>query len=258
MKWSLVTRPLPLLAALATMAFGLLSAGPVRAADITWDTPTLISGDADVSTTGSLLYAYVFGDEGVLSTTVNGVGFAPFEVPFNTSPPVTVGSVSLAVNTPNTFYTANTVAGSTSPPFIALSLPYQKLLASGVSIFEPDGTLTLTLGGLTEGQGYMVQFWSNDSDRLSNRIGETIFTAGNSVTLDNNNLDDEGGVGQWVTGSFTADGATEVLTAVSSTPDTDFPVISGFEVREVPEPSPMVLLLCGAALGWRWRLGRKV
>jgi hypothetical protein len=103
------------------------------------------------------------------------------------------------------------------------------------------------------GQLYLVQFWSNDSGALFNRFGGTIDTAGNAVELDNSVPNHLGGVGQWVTGSFTADAPAQVVTIESSTPGGDYPVINAFQVRVVPEPSSKLLLISGAALLLRRR-----
>lgn len=244
----------------------LLPTSSVRAATILWDTPQSISADTDVSTTGSRLYAYTFGNDagfgadsdghagikviepaGVPSTTVNGVNFDSFAVPYETSVTVIVDDVSLATSAP--FFSVNNLAGSESAPFVGLSADYQGLLSSGVSTLLGNSTLTLTLGRLTDGQDYLVQFWSNDSHLLTNKLNGTIYTAGNSVTLDNNNpTNSEGGLGQWVTWSFTASGDTQVITIRSSVLTGDYPALNAFQVRTVPEPSSALLLLSGAAL----------
>lgn len=129
------------------------------------------------------------------------------------------------------------------PPFASLSSAYKGLLQSGVATLNFNATLTLTLGGLTNGQNYLVQFWSNDSEGLLTfQTAGTIYTAGNAVTLDNNSNGSDGDVGQWVTGSFTADATTQVITLQSSTPASDYPVINALQVRVVPEPSSALLL----------------
>lgn len=51
------------------------------AAVINWGSAQTISGDSDVSTTGSLLYAHNIGNSAVQATTVNGATFAPFVFP---------------------------------------------------------------------------------------------------------------------------------------------------------------------------------
>ena len=87
MNGARVIRQLPLLAAIGALVFAFLPVSPVRAADIIWGTPTIISGDTDVSTTGTLVHAYAFGNLLVPGATVNGVTFARFAVPNLSSAP---------------------------------------------------------------------------------------------------------------------------------------------------------------------------
>jgi hypothetical protein len=242
-----------LLAAIGLLVFTFLPASAVRAASIIWEAPATIFADADIAITGALLYAYTFGNTVMSEVTVNDVTFAPFAVHHDTTAPVTVGGVTLSLSSPAHFFSTNAVAGSLSAPFRNLSNPYQELLRSGVSTFSNNATLTLALGGLTPGQSYAVQFWSNDSAFLTNSLNGTIYTAGNAVTLDNNNTNTDGGVGQWVTGVFTADASTQVITLESSTPASDYPALNAVQVRIVPEPSAALLLLSGAALCVRRR-----
>ncbi len=54
-----------------------LSGTSLHAATISWGTPANISGDGDVSTSGTLLGAFNVGGP---STTVNGVNFQAFGV----------------------------------------------------------------------------------------------------------------------------------------------------------------------------------
>ncbi|MFM7244596.1 MAG: hypothetical protein ACKO40_10575 [Planctomycetaceae bacterium] len=87
--------------AIAVASVGL--AKPVSAATIAWGTPTTVTGDSDVDTTGTLVYAYNIGPNGVQSTTVSGVLFNAFAFPgqldfLNT---VTVGSVNFTENPSN-------------------------------------------------------------------------------------------------------------------------------------------------------------
>ena len=49
-------------------------------AHITWSSPSTIAADADVSTTGSLVYVYNIGGTLANSTTINGVTFSPFPI----------------------------------------------------------------------------------------------------------------------------------------------------------------------------------
>jgi hypothetical protein len=126
---------------------------------IAWGSAQNISGDSDVSTNGTLLYAYNFGTASVASTTVNGVTFAPFVVlDFGTT--TTVGNVTIT-ESPDFLYAYNT-AGTSIAPFANLSSAYKALLNEAASAGVP-ATITLQLGGLTPGQSYEFQWWANNS-----------------------------------------------------------------------------------------------
>ena len=233
------------------------TARAVPVAQVTWGTAQNITGDSDVSTLGSLLYAYNIGESGistppvVASTTVNGVLFSAFAFPQNdTTNTVTLGDLTITEN-PDQLWAWNWL-GHTSGAFTGLSAGYQSLLASGGSA-GAAGTITVNLGGLTAGQDYLVQWWSHDSVIL---FGGSDFSqtsaSGNpsSVTLDCNTADTAGALGQYVIGTFTA---------ISSFADFDlngiggFPLINAIQVRNitsaaVPEPGQVaasLLLLAG-------------
>ena len=238
----------------ATLALALLPAMRSNAALITWATPTLISGDTDVSTTGSLLYAFTFGDTGVASATVNGVTFAPFAAPTNSFAPATVGNVTLDHTGADSFFSTNAAGGINIAPYSNLSTAYKGMLQSLASS-NNETNMTLTLGGLTNGTSYQVECWANVSGTFffpTSNNTKTILTAGNPVTLDANSTDTDGGVGQWVTGTFTATGTTQLITVASDAPGpaagAKLPILNGLEVRTVPEPASAALLGLGAVL----------
>ena len=80
------------------------------AALITWGSATTISGDTDVSTSGTLVGAFNIGGTGVPSTTVNGVTFQSFAVGSTTGGTVANFALSgsgILIN----------ASDSTSPPF---------------------------------------------------------------------------------------------------------------------------------------------
>jgi hypothetical protein len=263
-----VARPLSFFIALGALAFTVLPANPVHAASILWNTPQPISQPSDVSLDGTLLYAYAFGSTGVPETTYNGVTFAPFAVA-NNSTLVTLDDVTLGVGAGGRITSTNGGTGANSAPFSFLQDDYQALLESGISTSNGGEVIILSMGGLTVGQNYLVEFWSNDSKNftLVNQLGsnitsETVYTADNAVSVDNNIIDAKNGVGQWVTGYFTADDISQVVLIESQTPAGEYPVVNAFQVREVevvPEPSTVMLVMIGlAATGLcRWmRVGR--
>jgi hypothetical protein len=242
-----------------TAAVAAWQSAPVKAAipPIVWGSPQTVSGDSDVSTTGSLVYAFTFGGTSAPSSaTVNGVTFSLFTVPGGIVTSATVGSVTIS-ESPGNLFAYNTF-GSASAPFSTLSSSYQTLLGSGAYADTP-ANITVTLGGLTNGQQYEVQWWTNNSANLTPQFGggftNTTATAVNAVTLDANMTNSVGGVGQYAIGTFTALGATQPF--ILSEPSGGLnPLINALQVRAVPEPSLTLLGLAaavGGSLVWRRR-----
>lgn len=240
--------------ALAASLAALAEAGPPP--QITWGSATTVSGDSDVSTSGTLLYAYNVGASGVSSATVNTVTFASYVFPsFPSAQTVTVGSVTFT-ESPGILWGSNSL-GSASTPFSNLSSGYKTLLGSAGGADNPV-TITATLGGLTVGNQYQLQIWTSNPSNASlpygTIIGDTTFTAGNSVTLDPNTTNASGGLGQYVIGTFTASGVTRTFTMNSSG---SAPSLSAFQVRDItPIPGPggaAVVALYGTALARRRR-----
>ena len=205
------------------------------AATIAFSTPQNIAGDMDVSTTGTLLYAYHFTQ----AVTVNGVSFSAFPITNFTSL-ATVGSQTITSADGNLF-SANWF-GSNSAPFSNLSPEYKSLLQSQVTnAFAMP--ITLTLGGLTPGQNYQIQIWLNAS--LNGTGGNVSYHAGNSVTLNQNPSGVDGGLGQHVTGIFTADSASQVLSIQSAG---GAPALNAYQIRAIPEPTTTVITLLSATV----------
>ncbi|MBU6277367.1 MAG: hypothetical protein KGQ61_12085, partial [Planctomycetes bacterium] len=102
-----------ILAALAMTTSSFVKAAPPP---IVWGSPQTVSGDSDVSTTGSLVYAFTFGGTSAPpSTTVNGVTFSPFTIPGGIVTSATVGSVTIS-ESPGTLFGSNSF-GTASAPF---------------------------------------------------------------------------------------------------------------------------------------------
>ena len=240
-----------------TAAVAAWQSAPVKAAlpPIVWGSPQTVSGDSDVSTTGSLVYAFTFGGTSAPSSaTVNGVTFSLFTVPGGIVTSATVGSVTIS-ESPGNLFAYNTF-GSASAPFSTLSSSYQTLLGSGAYADTP-ANITVTLGGLTNGQQYEVQWWTNNSANLTPQFGggftNTTATAVNAVTLDANMTNTVGGLGQYAIGTFTASGATQAF-LLEETSGGSNPLINALQVRAVPEPTTSVFVLLGVTAGlvaWR-------
>ncbi|MDD5528095.1 MAG: fibronectin type III domain-containing protein, partial [Patescibacteria group bacterium] len=167
---------------------------------ITWGTATNISGDTDVKTDGTLKYAYAWSN---INQTLNGVAF----VGTNVSNGNVGASSDLTVNTsgPNT---SNVVYGDSA----LLSAAYQNVLSGLIGQYYVATAWTLTLNNLTSGHSYKVQLWANDSYYDP---GTTNYAATNNVTVDDN-ITNSSGVGQYVTGTFTANGTTQAITVTPS------------------------------------------
>ena len=238
----MITQPKILLAVAFVTCFA-LSSRVAHGASITWDTPQNISGVGDVSTAGTLVGAANVGDTGVSSTTVNGVNFQSFAAPGGNG---TSGMFTMTAGGGGVFQ-SNTDGASPNAPFSSLPANYQSLLSSYVvPLFSP---VTLTMTGLSVGMQYQFQFWSNLSSQM---FGYQITaTAGNSVSLGSNVDGANGGLGEWVTGTFTADAAFQSIDFLG---DGDGGFLNGFQLRlldgatSVPE-SGSTLALLGITLG---------
>ena len=235
---------------LLALAAAAVTGASVSAGPIAWGSAQNISGDSDVSTNGTLLYAYNFGTASVASTTVNGVTFGPFVVvDFGTT--ATVGDVTIT-ESPDFLYAYN-VAGSSIAPFANLSSAYKALLNEAASA-GVSATITLQLGGLTPGQSYEFQWWANNSSTADNWF-VTNASAGNAVSVSANTLGSntgqgsgiDGGTGQFAIGTFTAD--TTSYSIALNGEDSYLPIINALQVRAVPEPSTYAMALAGLACG---------
>ena len=243
-----------LITAFAALAASLAVSATSQAAPITWSSPQTVSGDSDVDTTGSLVYAFTFGGTSAPpSTTVNGVTFSPFRIPGGIVTSTTVGNVTLT-ESPGQLSGLNTF-GSASAPFSGLSSDYQSLLGTGAYADAPN-TITVSLNGLTSGQDYLLQWWTHNSSNASPVFGgsftNTTATAVNAVTLDANTTNLVGGLGQFAIGTFTAAGTTQAFALTESSGFN--PLINALQVRAVPEPATTALAAAAAAAGWIvWR-----
>ena len=224
-------------------AVALATAASTHAAPIIWGAPQNITGDADVSLDGSLVRAFNVGDTGVAATTVNTVNFESFAVPAG-SAGATVGNFTIATAPAGSH---NTLGGSTAAPFSTLSSAYQTLLAA--RLHQGFG-FTLTISGLSVGEQYEFQWWCNESQTAQTQHSAT--ADGSTVTLLNRIPNNNGGIGQYAIGTFTADAAPQTITFSGVAPGG---ILNGFQVRQVPEPSTWVMLAAGAGslLGFRRR-----
>ena len=216
-----------------------------QAANVIWNPVANITADTDVDNTGTLVNSANFG-AAPSSTTVNGVTFSPFAVIAGTTQ--TIGNTTIT-NTGAGFESFDGLGDATG-----ISAAYNLLLSTEVYAGGPPlETLTLTLSGLTIGESYLIQFWSNDSRAhtgantpLQGRGNQ--YTAGISVSgfLDVNTTDTAGGRGTYVVGNFIADATSQVFVNRNPGGDLASPTINAFQLRAIPEPS--AVMLCGLGL----------
>ena len=145
--------------------------------------------------------------------------------------------------TDNTVFNGNDTppAGSTNA---SLSAEYQSLVAGAA--FGSGGATTsdVTLRNLRSGDDYEVQIWLHDARNISNARLGTVTSGANSVTLAYNSNDaisggadgnNNGGVGQFVIGTFTATSSTETFTL--SVPDGQGGLqLNAIQVRNISDP----------------------
>lgn len=238
-------------AAAVTVGLSLMAPLASVAAPVNWGPAKKITADTDVTTQGSLIQAVNLGDAGVGNTTVNGVLFQGMAAPFTQTTSVSLGNFTLAPSGLGFLSLPNGSYGSGSAPFTGLSASYQGLLSSAAQTGAGD-TMTLTISGLVVGHAYVFEWWSNFS-----APGSQNHTASpNLVSLVDNTTNAEGGVGQFVVGTFFADATNEVITF-------DGPqgaLVNGMQLRDlgvIPEPSNAIIGLALAGIVGYSFLGRK-
>ncbi len=211
---------------------------------VNWQPIQSISGDSDVyAPPGSdSVYAYYFTASGSNSpSVVNGVTFQPFGVTTDTSGGAQVGSVALWSSW--NLQSEGSVAPANVTPFSNLSTAYQNVLNGIVFSRQP---ISLTLNDLTGGQTYLFQYWLNYSSGVISPWYDTYINTGtNNPYLTANIPGTDGGLGQYIVGSFTVG---EGQTSFSLTLDTydNFAAVTAVQVRTIPEPGTGVLLGLGA------------
>ncbi len=191
-----------------------------------------IAGDADVSTNGTLMRAANLTREGQsldINVTVNAVTFArsPYAGTTTNLPngDSLVTSDGSSVNGYQGF-------GGNSAPFNGLSGNYKNLLSSGhfndgdAANAAATARTTLTLKNLTIGTPYEFQLWVHDYRVVNlgqNNPGLITVVGGgaNNVNLEHNVQNALCGIGQYVTGVFTADATTQTITLTGGNTGTD-------------------------------------
>ncbi len=191
----------------------------VAATATQWESAQAISGDGDVSTEGSLVYAYNAGSAS--DTTVNGVTFTGTDSATSDFG----GNISLTL-----FDGATSGFGGLADPYTNLTASYQSLLSTAVT--NGAATSAITLNNLTIGKRYQVQVWVNDSSSANTNAQDAVLSVGTatSVTLDPADPNVEGALGQYAFGYFVADAASQTFALGS-----DRLQLNAIQVRQVNE-----------------------
>ena len=209
------------------------------AAKITWSGQSLINGDSDVSTQGSLVYAYSLGNN--VTPVVNGVSFTP-AVSNNGSPNYDYADGNVLLHN----YIQYT--GFSAPNTVTSGSQYASLLTSAGYAPNAGNDMVFTIN-VTSGQTYRIEMWANDArgfhvgsvENLTDSSGGTAggLTIAQAYTT--------GFGGTFTTGTFTADSTSQVIT-IDGTVDEQ--QINAFQLRNItaiPEPASGLLLGIGAA-----------
>lgn len=212
------------------------------AATITWGAATrIVNDDTQVTTVGSLDYAYSFSGSDV---SLNGVTFKN-----SNSASDFAGEGNITTTTLDS--TASAFGGTTTlTPFNDLSASYQSLITGAAWIDKGSGNPVVTLNNLTIGKDYTLQIWISDYRNLAENRSATLSSGANSVSLDYNgnpfgagsNTDSNGGVGQFTIATFTANSLTQTFQMGG---DALVPQMNAIQLRSIPEPSATLLLGLG-------------
>ena len=209
----------PIATAIAFVASAMIAlfSGPASfAAVMYWDTATTIAGDTDVSKVGALSYAYDLSNS---TQTVNTVVFTGAKSPTALGTNVTLGSWN--TNSVNAYV-------GTAAPYTGLSAAYKAMLQGG-DYTSGATAATVTLNALTSGHQYLTQVWVEDPRAGTTRTETITSTGGNTVTLDYNSTDANGGVGQYTKGIFRASATTQVFTLTGN----ESTQMNAIQVRDV-------------------------
>jgi lysophospholipase L1-like esterase len=190
---------------------------------VTWGNAMGITGDANLSTSGAYVDAFLINTGATASLTADGITFNKAASSSSTSG--SDGKISFLV----TSGTNNSYGFSTFPTASPSSSAFAAIMDSG-GTFESGGAGagTVTLSGLTLGHAYSVQVfnYANDGDQ-----GLTTLSGSTPVTL--SNLPGAAGAGtngEFATGTFTASSAPQTFNWNGA--GSGFTVIGAISVRD--------------------------
>jgi hypothetical protein len=201
--------------------------------DITWQTPTAISGPSDVVTNGAYFASWApynqdSANNGSNGLVVNGTKFLAFNDFPNFS---TVGF--------NNGYNGYNYPGTSDAN-------YNDLLQTATYEGFGDGRpVSLSWGGMKAGHNYLVQIWANDG--RNNGRTETFQGGGNiSETV---NFGDA--PGQYIVGTFVANstGLQTISLSGANSPTGNYPQLNIIQVRDLtPQPQFTSISVSGTTL----------
>jgi len=203
-----------------------------NAANITWGSPTTISGASDVNTLGNYFGSWAPYDGGANGAPVNGVTFQGF----SDLPGLSTFQLD---NGYNGFASPGTSDGN-----------YNSLLQ--YATFSNESTpATFSWSGMTPGNTYLVQLWVHDGrNSIVNAPTETV-TGGANTSAPLAYGSGDSGPGQYIIGIFVADNTgseTLTLSPGAAIPSAQLNLFQVRDVSAVPEPTSLALLTIGAGV----------
>ena len=239
--------------ALVTL-FLAIAVQPAKAASINWSTAQNITGASDVVTTGTLFSAVNFFQSGAAvsgsgNVTVNGVTFTGFGLSNANGPTsVTAGNITVT-GTSNQAGSLNLLGfGGAGGPASYNGLLNQTLYIYNTGTTSATGkTLNFSINGLTTGSQYLIQYWVQDGRNVDTVRNRTVVVGGQTLAVNVGAVTTGSGLGQYLTGTFTADSSSQTFTAVGGTGDVAYANAMQVRLLAVPEPSTWAIAGVGLA-----------
>jgi hypothetical protein len=220
----------------ATIVGMITTAANAQNANITWQSPLTISGGSDVSTAGTVVGTWAPGDDAYNpdSLPVNGVTFNAYgSGPFNSF--VSTSGV-------DSHYTGYSSPGTTDSN-------YNTILQAAV--YSNGSFISLTWGGMTAGDTYLLQFWVQDGRNSTTAERSETLTGGANTSTALAYGSGASGPGQYILGTFVADGTgTETLAlnafgGADIGPSAQVNLLQLRDITPAPEPSTLAFLAAG-------------
>ena len=260
-----ITMLKPLAAGLGLAAC--LANSSAYAQGVTFGSAQTITGDAnliDAANTSGAINVDAILPNGNLNNGVNtGAAETADGITFNaatfTSTSTGDGKITLTANSGSFSQYGNNSGGY--PTSGSASSAFAGVMTAGGVFGSGPGVITILSSALTAGHVYDVQIFNFSNDGVNE---STLFTSGSSsVTLfDNNGVGANPAtfLGQFATGTFTANGANETINFANAS-GAFTPVVGAInlvDITDTPEPSTYGLILLGALVMLAPRLKKAV